>query len=355
VTDVTGIDSLYAYRAEGEDARLPDPGLADPSRPDVAPAQGDDPEAGATDHVPAAIADSFVPPDDPPPFTSETSQVLPDERALLTGQGLAEPAAAMRSLAEDFAQDFAAALSLALKCPVRGRFSGLSQLSWEEFLGSIQDPTYCFAVSTLPERSAGQGGLAKNLSGSLEISPSIAFSAVDRLLGGSSSGASVPERPLTAIERRLLRRVLDAAAAGSARTSSPAPARLVPALNDSSWLPRGSGAGQAVIATTFDVVLGGRVGTVRICLAVAAGAGAAIPRPLGRPSAGPLQLSVTTGETEIPPEELSGLAPGDILTTQAPADGEVIVRAAGIPKFGARLGACGGHRAVTITRRLGRP
>ena len=65
---------------------------------------------------------------------------------------------------------------------------------------------------------------------------------------------------------------------------------------------------------------------------------------------GPVEISVTAAEGDVVlgPDELADLSAGDILTTDAPAGGEVIVRVAGIPKYRARLGACNGRRAVTI-------
>ena len=45
----------------------------------------------------------------------------------------------------------------------------------------------------------------------LEISPLIIYPIIDRLLGGSSSALFIPQRPMTLIELRLIRRITDRA------------------------------------------------------------------------------------------------------------------------------------------------
>jgi flagellar motor switch protein FliM len=55
---------------------------------------------------------------------------------------------------------------------------------------------------------------------------------------------------------------------------------------------------------------------------------------------------------DLSPEELARMEAGDILSTDSDADGEVIVRIDGVPRFAARLGSADGRRAITITRRL---
>ncbi|MEI7837778.1 MAG: FliM/FliN family flagellar motor C-terminal domain-containing protein [Planctomycetota bacterium] len=70
----------------------------------------------------------------------------------------------------------------------------------------------------------------------------------------------------------------------------------------------------------------------------------------GRPL-GIMELTVTSLETGVPADELTTLAPGDILATEIDAGQDVVVRLAGIPKFVGRLGAYEGRRAVTISAR----
>ena len=57
-------------------------------------------------------------------------------------------------------------------------------------------------------------------------------------------------------------------------------------------------------------------------------------------------------ETGLYVHDISNLAKGDLLVTDASAGGEVIVTVNGKPRFAGQLGQYNGHRAVTITRKL---
>jgi flagellar motor switch protein FliM len=94
---------------------------------------------------------------------------------------------------------------------------------------------------------------------------------------------------------------------------------------------------------------------MRLCARREAIDEAALPPPAATSGAGPLELTAALEDIAIDERELAGLAPGDIIATEVAADGEVIVRIGGIPKFAARLGTSNGHRALTITRRLDEP
>lgn len=74
-----------------------------------------------------------------------------------------------------------------------------------------------------------------------------------------------------------------------------------------------------------------------------------------RPQTAPLELSAALEGITLDQAELAELAEGDIVATDVPADGEVIVRVGGIPKFAARLGTSGGRKLLTIVRRLDGP
>jgi hypothetical protein len=106
------------------------------------------------------------------------------------------------------------------------------------------------------------------------------------------------------------------------------------------------------VVATFELALGGRVGTMRLCgcgrLAEAAGAA---PNRRGASAALKLTASIEAGELDA--DELDALAEGDVIVTDLPVGGEVIVRVGGIPKFAARLKLTDGRKTVQITRRLG--
>ena len=76
------------------------------------------------------------------------------------------------------------------------------------------------------------------------------------------------------------------------------------------------------------------------------------PAPQRPTASATLALSAAVAGILIAAQELAGLAAGDIIATDTPADGEVILRIGGIPKFAAKLALADGRRALTITRRL---
>lgn len=220
-----------------------------------------------------------------------------------------------------------------------------------QFLASIESPSCCFALKAL----AADSGEAKSATpgGWVEIAPGIALAMVNLLLGGPQSTAPIPVRPLTDIERRLLLRVVQTAAMAMAQTWPNvlplwAPVEM-PVLQSSDAPDRPA----AIIM--FELSLQGQVGALRLC----------VPPPDSVPASqqnsfsasqpraqSPLLISIATPEVDVSAIDLARLAPGDIVTTEADANGEVIVRVAGIPKFAARLGSCSGRRAITITRKL---
>src|SRR5438045_4632909 len=74
-------------------------------------------------------------------------------------------------------------------------------MTYSEFIHSLPNPT-CFNLLR-----------AEQLDGQLclEISPLIIYPIIDRLLGGSNAELFIPQRPLTVIEQRLVKRITDRA------------------------------------------------------------------------------------------------------------------------------------------------
>jgi len=236
-------------------------------------------------------------------------------------------------LAERFAQRFASAATPLARSACRVRFAGLAQLSWAEFVGSVRDRSCCFAApldAELTGQAAAQAWL--------ELSPPAAFALLEAMLGSDQFQVYVPARELTTVERGLLGRLV--------RAISPS---APPAADCGGWPP--AVPASAILAASYDLALNAQVGTMRLCVAVENEQATRMVRPLGRPCQ-PLEISVTTEYSDITADDLDALAPGDILASQTPVDGEVIVRAAGIPKFTGKLGASDGRRAVTIRKRV---
>jgi flagellar motor switch protein FliM len=257
---------------------------------------------------------------------------------------------AMSWLAEDFAAGFAAVASSLLRADLGVRLAGAAESFLSHFTRSLEELTcsYVLAPPRAPEADEGTTAIC------LEFSPSMAFAMIECLLGGSPTPSAVPDRPLTAAERRVLHRLADAAASCLARSW---PGTPKPGLRADlkAALPPAAGGNQRVLVFTFELAVGERVGTMRLCAGKEAFGEADLPMRGGQLAAAPLELSAALEGITVDGRELADLAAGDIIATEISADGEVIVRIGGIPKFAARLGTSNGRKALTITRRLDQP
>ena len=114
---------------------------------------------------------------------------------------------ALQTLHEGFGRNFAAGLSAMLRSMVEVKLTSVDQLTYSEFIFSLENPT-CF---NLLKADPLEGNLI------LDINPSILYPIIDRLLGGGKEAGPLARRPLTEIELRLVSRIttlfLDAAQA----------------------------------------------------------------------------------------------------------------------------------------------
>ncbi len=269
---------------------------------------------------------------------------------------------ALEALHEGFSRNFGAALSGYLRTIVEVTVANIEQLTFSEFIHALPNPT-CFNLLS-----------AKPLDGQmcLEISPLIIYPIIDRLLGGSSADLFIPQRPLTQIEWRLVKRLTDRALsnlseAWSAITkigfelteteSNPQLVQIVPP-------------NEVVVVIGFEIKMGNRAGTMSLCIPYNV-----IEPVMGKLSqqnwftytkktasddhikamqknlsGAPLMVKVLLGHTSIKVEELMNLVPGDIIQLEKPASGEMIVQVEGKNKFTGLIGQYKGKRAIRIKR-----
>src|SRR5947207_2886065 len=96
-----------------------------------------------------------------------------------------------------FARSVSSSISAYLRTVVEVTLEDIVQTSYSEFLNNVSDPTCYVAISAKP-----LDGLA-----ALELGPNLAFSLIDRLLGGAGKPISTP-RPMTEIEQKVIAGVL---------------------------------------------------------------------------------------------------------------------------------------------------
>ena len=99
---------------------------------------------------------------------------------------------------ENFCRLLTTSLSGTLRSRVIAKVASVDQVTYEEFVRSIPNPTILNVFSLYPLEGKGI----------LEINPVVGFSIIDRLFGGPGL-SSVKGRPLTEIERGVMERVIE--------------------------------------------------------------------------------------------------------------------------------------------------
>jgi flagellar motor switch protein FliM len=269
---------------------------------------------------------------------------------------------ALEAMHEGFARNMGAGLSGMLRHIIEIQVASIEQLTFNEFIRSLPNPT-CF---NLLEADGLTGQLC------LEISPLIIYPIIDRLLGGTTNEMFVPQRPLTAIEQRIVGRLLDRALITlgeswsnvtpvtfdlSTTESNPALVQIVPP-------------NEVVVIVVFEIKMGNRSGNMSLCIPFNV-----IEPLMGRLAAqswfsyrrhevtaeqnervkagvtgAPVQLRTFLAQTSMTVAELLSLEPGDVIRTPKRSSQEVIVQVEGVTRFAGRMGKHRDHRAIKITR-----
>ncbi|MCC6163545.1 MAG: flagellar motor switch protein FliM [Acidobacteria bacterium] len=99
----------------------------------------------------------------------------------------------LQFLHDRFARNISTSLSAYLRTVTDVNVTSVEQFTYSEFLMSLPDPTAFYAISLSPIE-----GLA-----ALELNPAVAFSMIDRMLGGTGRGMA-PTRGLTEIEHTVI-------------------------------------------------------------------------------------------------------------------------------------------------------
>jgi len=274
---------------------------------------------------------------------------------------------ALQTMHEGFGRNFGAALSAMLRSIVEVKLTSVDQLTYSEFVFSLENPT-CF---NLLKADPLEGNLI------LDINPSILYPIIDRLLGGGREGGPLARRPLTEIELRLVSRisglfldelhhawenVLDLKLEVVQVESNPQLVQIVPP-------------NEVVVLISFELTVGEIRGMINLCIPynsieriggkLSANSWSAYRRPQPTPQSiekigGALrsslvELKVQLAQTQIGTGELISLTVGDIITTQKDVQRPLLVSVEGVPKFRARIGAFKGHKAICIEEAVQNP
>ena len=267
---------------------------------------------------------------------------------------------ALQSLHEGFGRNFSAALSALLRSIVEVKLTSVDQLTYSEFVFSLENPT-CF---NLLRAEPLEGHLI------LDINPSILFPIIDRLLGGGKESGPVARRPLTEIELRLVGRitglfmqelkhawdgVLQLQLSVDRVESNPQLVQIVPP-------------NEVVVLISFEIALGELRGMINLCIPfntierlsskLASNTWATYGKqgvtPETKAQLGKqidqslVEVVATLAETKITTGDLIGLRVGDIITTDKDIHHPLDVSVQGVPKFLASAGALKGSKAIRI-------
>lgn len=269
---------------------------------------------------------------------------------------------ALEAIHEGFARNLGASLSGFLRTIIEIRVANIEQLTYAEFTRSLPNPT----SFNLLEAEGITGQLC------LEMSPLIIFPIVDRLLGGSNDEVFIPQRPLTAIEQRLVGRLTDRALAHLTESWSnlmPAQFRLA-GTESNPQLVQIVPPNEVVVVIVFEIKMGNRTGNMSLCIPfnvieplmgkLAAQSWFSYRRHESDPKLSAMitdrikpasvQLRAFLAQTTLTVNELLNLQTGDMLTTNKRADGQMVIQVEGLNKFIGRCGQFRGKRAIRISR-----
>jgi flagellar motor switch protein FliM len=269
---------------------------------------------------------------------------------------------ALETLHEAFARNFGASLSGFLRTIVEVRVAACEQMTYGEFVSGLPNPTSYNLIQ--PDRLEGQM--------CLEVSPLIIYPIIDRLLGGTNQDLFIPQRPMTAIEQRLisnvLRRGLDALAEAwesvhklsfemVAHESNPQLVQIVPP-------------NEVVMVIGLEVRMASRAGTMNLCIPynviepvmeeLSSQSWFAVSRNDNDSSSKELitknldqtgvDVSAVLAETTITLNDLSEMKVGDMIVTSKNSKDSALIMVGHEAKFTAQVGQHRGNRAIKVER-----
>jgi flagellar motor switch protein FliM len=273
----------------------------------------------------------------------------------------------MRSLEaihEGFSRNLGASLSAYLRTIVEIRVATIEQLTYSEFIHSLPNPTNFNLLVAEPL----QGQMC------LEISPLIIYPIIDRLLGGSDRELFIPQRPLTNIELRLVRRITDRAMACLTEVwSNFTEVNFeLQEVESNPHLVQIVAPNEVVVVIGFEAKMGQLAGTISFCIPFNV-IEPVMPKISGQNwgaykmrldsldsqeqvagvvSNAKVEVRGILANTWISMKDLVDLQPGDIIQTEKNVNREIVLQVEGKNKFAGALGKCKDKLALKITREI---
>ncbi len=269
---------------------------------------------------------------------------------------------ALGSIHDSFARNFGATLSGFLRTIIEVHVVGVEQLTYSEFIHSLPNPT-CFITLQAPPL---EGQMC------MEVSPLIVYPVIDRLLGGNGTETFIPQRPLTAIEWRLMRRLINKAVEHLTEVwRNLADAHFdVVETESNPQLAHIVAPTEVVVFITFEIKMGQCAGTMSLCIpfntiesvlsrlttqswfgyARKGATDLQRRRILRNLSRARVPVSAYLGRARVKLSELRALRPGDLLQLEKEVGQDLILQIGGRNKYAGVAGRLRGRRAVRIVR-----
>ncbi|MDA7950020.1 MAG: flagellar motor switch protein FliM [Pirellulaceae bacterium] len=271
---------------------------------------------------------------------------------------------ALQSLHEGFGRNFSVAISALLRSIVEVKLTSVDQLTYSEFVFSLENPT-CFNLLKVEPLD---GKLI------LDINPGVLYPIINRLLGGGTENTPPARRPLTEIELRLVTKVtdlflkemkdawkgvVDLEPTVERVESNPQLVQIVPP-------------NEVIILVSFELTIGEIRGMMNLCIPynsierIGSKLQANSWTNYGRTedtveSKGQIgkqleksivEVVVTLAESSITTSDLLSLRVGDIITTEKDIHAPLTVNVQGCAKYHGTAGAFKNRKAVQIDKMI---
>jgi flagellar motor switch protein FliM len=263
----------------------------------------------------------------------------------------------MQLLHEKFCTNVSSSFSAYLRAVTEVNMLSVEQITYAEFLLTLEDPTCFNAISMRP-----LGGLA-----ALDVNLDLAFSLIDRLLGGSGNSSTV-NRNITEIERNVIQGVINEFTANLTEAWRAA-AEVSFHFHASESRPQFlqiTLPNEVVILFTFEVKLAEIKGNMRLCIPYSSleSVSTKFEHETNVPQRGndqedfkrllshlhtiPLTVSAELPGTYVAVKDLLSLEVGDIVRMDHRVNDNIILKVAGRPSFRAQLKTTDACKAAQV-------
>jgi flagellar motor switch protein FliM len=260
-------------------------------------------------------------------------------------------------LHDRFSRNMSTSLSAYLRAVTEVTIVSVEQFTYSEVLMSLQDPTAYYSLTLEPLEGIG----------ALELNPSVAFTMIDRMLGGKGQRVSAT-RALTEIEQNVIDGVVKLVLENLSETwASIVPVRFKTKTRETRpQMLQVAAPNDPMILLAFDIRIGGSRGMLNFCIPtlVIEAFGASFTQgwyrtkrePTEEERVGllenlarvPLPVAAVL-RTTLSGRELLELRPGDVVSLGLPVQRPLMVRIGQIDQFEGVPVRTGGSTGVALT------